>query len=45
MLIVIQQNIVSPDGKAGLQAGNLVVIEDQGARSLQQYPMEFIRVR
>ncbi|MGZ9066107.1 MAG: M24 family metallopeptidase [Burkholderiales bacterium] len=43
MLIVIQPNIVSADGKAGLQAGNLVVIEDGGARSLQRYPMEFIR--
>ena len=43
MLIVIQPNIVSADGKAGVQAGNLVVIEENGARSLQQYPMEFIR--
>lgn len=45
MLIVIQPNIVSADGKAGLQAGNLVVIEEKGARSLQRYPMEFIQVQ
>lgn len=45
MLIVIQPNIVSADGKAGLQAGNLVVIEEKGARSLQRYPMEFIRTQ
>mgnify|MGYP001606767505 CR=1 FL=1 len=44
MLMVIQPNVVSPDGKRGLQVGNLVAIEEQGARSLQQYPMEFIRV-
>lgn len=45
MLIVIQPNIVTADGKAGVQAGNLVVIDDRGARSLQRYPMEFIRVQ
>jgi len=45
MLIVIQPNIVTADGKAGVQAGNLVVIEDGGPRSLQRYPMEFIRVQ
>lgn len=44
MLMVIQPNVVSPDGKRGLQVGNLVVIEEQGARSLQHYPMEFIRI-
>jgi Xaa-Pro dipeptidase len=45
MLIVIQPNIVTADGKAGVQAGNLVVIEEGGARSLQRHPMEFIRVQ
>lgn len=44
MLIVVQPHVVSPDGKRGVQAGNLVVIEEQGARSLQRYPMEFIRI-
>jgi Xaa-Pro dipeptidase len=44
MLMVIQPNVVSPDGRRGLQVGNLVAIEEHGARSLQHYPMEFIRV-
>jgi Xaa-Pro aminopeptidase len=45
MLIVVQPNIVTADGKAGVQVGNLVVIDDNGARSLQRYPMEFVRVQ
>lgn len=44
MLMVIQPHVLSPDGKRGVQAGNLVVIEKDGVRSLQHYPMEFIRV-
>ena len=44
MLMVIQPNVVSPDGRRGLQVGNLVAIEENGARSLQHYPMEFIRI-
>jgi Xaa-Pro aminopeptidase len=43
MLIVIQPHVVSADGLRGVQAGNLVVIEQTGARSLQHYPMQFIR--
>jgi Xaa-Pro aminopeptidase len=45
MLIVIQPNIVTGDGKAGVQAGNLVLIEENGPRTLQRYPMEFVQVR
>ncbi|HSQ02653.1 MAG TPA: M24 family metallopeptidase [Burkholderiales bacterium] len=44
MLIVVQPHVVTADGKRGLQAGGLVVIEKNGARALQKYPMEFIRV-
>ncbi|MCC7483840.1 MAG: aminopeptidase P family protein [Burkholderiales bacterium] len=44
MLMVIQPNVVSPDGKRGLQVGNLVAIDAGGPRSLQHYPMEFIRI-
>lgn len=43
MLLVIQPHLVSADERRGLQVGNLVVIEAGGARSLQKYPMEFIR--
>ena len=44
MLIVVQPHIVTADGQRGLQAGGLVVIEENGARALQKYPMEFIRI-
>lgn len=44
MLIVIQPHVVSPDGTAGLQVGNLVLIEKHGARALQKFPMRFLRI-
>lgn len=44
MLIVIQPHVVTPDGKAGLQVGNLVLIEKNGARALQQFPLGFLRI-
>jgi Xaa-Pro aminopeptidase len=44
MLMVIQPNVVTADGARGLQVGNLVEITRTGARSLQQYPMKFIRI-
>jgi Xaa-Pro aminopeptidase len=43
MLIVVQPHVVTPDEKRGLQAGGLVVIERDGARALQKYPMTFIK--
>lgn len=44
MLLVIQPHVVSADGRRGVQVGNLVAIERGGARSLQRYPLEFVRV-
>lgn len=44
MLIVIQPHVVTADEQRGLQAGGIVVIEKNGARALQKYPMQFIRV-
>jgi len=44
MLMVIQPNVVTPDGKRGLQVGNLVEITRTGARSLQKYPLKFMRI-
>jgi Xaa-Pro aminopeptidase len=44
MLMVIQPNVVSADGKRGIQAGGLVVIEERGARPMHRYPMEFVHV-
>jgi Xaa-Pro aminopeptidase len=44
MLMVIQPNVVTPDGTRGLQVGNLVEITRTGARPLQKFPMKFIRI-
>ena len=43
MLLVVQPHVVTADEKRGLQAGGLVVVEKDGARPLQKYPMRFIR--
>lgn len=44
MLLVIQPNVVTPDGKRGLQVGNLVEITRTGARALQEFPIKFMRI-
>jgi len=44
MLLVIQPHVVSADARRGVQVGNLVAVEAGGARALQRYPMEFIRI-
>jgi Xaa-Pro aminopeptidase len=44
MLLVIQPNVVTQDGKRGLQVGNLVEITPTGARSLQKFPLKFMRI-
>ena len=44
MLLVIQPNVVSRDGKRGLQVGNLVEITAKGARALQKFPLKFMRI-
>ncbi|MDA1001490.1 MAG: Xaa-Pro peptidase family protein [bacterium] len=44
MLVVIQPNVVTKDGKRGLQVGNMVEITKTGARALQKYPMKFMRI-
>ena len=41
MALVVQPNIVTPDWKAGVQTGNLIVVTEQGARSLQRFPRGF----
>jgi Xaa-Pro aminopeptidase len=38
MALVVQPNVVTRDGKAGVQTGNLVLVTDDGFRSLQQFP-------
>ncbi len=44
MLLVVQPNVVTPDGKRGLQVGNLIEITSTGARALQKFPIKFIRI-
>jgi hypothetical protein len=38
MALVIQPNVVTRDWKAGVQTGNLVIVTEMGARSLQKFP-------
>jgi len=42
--IVVQPNVVTPDRKAGVQTGQLIVITETGVESLQKFPRGFARV-
>ena len=42
--VVIQPNVVTRDGTAGVQTGQLVVITKNGVESLQHFPRGFARV-
>lgn len=42
-VIAVQPNVVTADERAGVQLGNAVVITAEGALSLQQAPMGFLR--
>lgn len=44
MTVVVQPNIVTRDGTAGVQTGELVHITEKGAERLQQMPKGFLRV-
>jgi len=44
MTVVIQPNVVTIDGKAGVQTGGLVLITDAGIESLHAIPRGFMRV-
>lgn len=41
MALVVQPNVVTKDWKAGVQTGNLIVVTENGARPLQQFPRGF----
>lgn len=43
MVVVVQPNVVTPDETAGLQLGATVIITDQGAEVVEDYPVEFVR--
>jgi Xaa-Pro aminopeptidase len=42
--VVIQPNVVTRDGKAGVQTGELVVITGSGVESLHKFPRGFLQV-
>jgi Xaa-Pro aminopeptidase len=42
MAIVVQPNPITPDERLGLQVGDLTRVTDEGAVSLQQYPLQFV---
>jgi Xaa-Pro dipeptidase len=44
MTVVIQPNVVTPDGKAGVQTGELVLITQTGIERLHTFPRGFGRV-
>jgi Xaa-Pro dipeptidase len=43
MTVVVQPNVVTPDGRAGVQLGNLLLITGDGVESLHNCPFEFMR--
>ena len=42
MAIVVQPNPITPDERMGLQVGGLTRVTENGAVSLQNYPMQFV---
>jgi Xaa-Pro aminopeptidase len=43
MMLVVQPNVVTPDLRLGVQTGELIVITDDGARSLHAAPRGLLR--
>jgi hypothetical protein len=44
MTVVVQPNVISPDHIAGVQLGDLLLIEQDGARPLHKVAREFFRI-
>jgi Xaa-Pro aminopeptidase len=44
MTVVVQPNVVTPDGQAGVQTGELVLITGDGIERLHAFPRGFARV-
>jgi Xaa-Pro aminopeptidase len=44
MALVIQPNVITADERAGVQTGHLVVVTDEGHRSLHDVPRGLIRI-
>ena len=44
MVVVIQPNVVTPDGRAGVQTGEMVLIGETGIEKIHDVPRGFLRV-
>jgi hypothetical protein len=44
MALVIQPNVITPDERAGVQTGHLVVVTQDGHRSLHDFPRGLGRI-
>jgi Xaa-Pro aminopeptidase len=43
MTVVVQPNVITPDQRAGVQVGELVLITDRGFERLHKAPRVFFR--
>ena len=43
MVVVIQPNVVTEDGRMGVQVGEMMRVKQHGVESLHRYPMRFIQ--
>jgi Xaa-Pro dipeptidase len=41
-VVVVQPNVVTPDGKAGVQTGEMLVIREKGIERLHDFPRGFV---
>jgi Xaa-Pro dipeptidase len=44
MTVVVQPNVVTPDGRAGVQTGELLLVTDAGPERLHEFPRGFLPV-
>lgn len=44
MTVVIQPNVITPDERAGVQTGQLMLVTESGCESLHGYPRGFARI-
>lgn len=44
MTVVIQPNVITPDERAGVQTGELMLVTESGCESLHNYPRGFPRI-
>ena len=44
MTLVLQPNVVTRDGRAGVQIGELILVTEAGYERLHKAPMEFFRL-